>query len=171
MVEDYLEYCVDMNLLPDRRKWLRIVPCGATFDLNEKWNVYYHATNRGYSPHEYLGIYYNKAVRLIGRIAAIYDNKADPKGVMELTIVEGTGSDRPEFRERIKLMVAASKAKLGWDVSGDMRFFCVEKFEPTEFKKTSSGGIQGPRFLDVSEQAKSHSDLELAQLLRNQTWE
>ena len=39
VIEDYSAYCTDMDLLPDRRKWLRIVPCGTTFDLNKQWNA------------------------------------------------------------------------------------------------------------------------------------
>jgi hypothetical protein len=74
VVEDFRAYCSEMNLLPDRRKWLRIVPCGTTFNLNVKWDVYYQPTERSYSPHEYLGTYNQKAVQYVGRVAAIYDN-------------------------------------------------------------------------------------------------
>jgi hypothetical protein len=40
VVDDYLLYCKDMQLLPDRPSLLRIVPCGRTIDLNAKWGVY-----------------------------------------------------------------------------------------------------------------------------------
>lgn len=172
VIDDYAAFCTDMNLLPDRRKWLRIVPCGTTFSLNEHWNCYYQPTGRSYSAHDYIGIYYNKAVRLVGRVAGLYDNKKSAAGQMELQFVADSGVDRPEFRQRIEGMVIDSKQKVGWDVSSDMRFFCVEKFQPTNFKKTSSGGIQGPRFWDISAQAKNEpNDSELAEILRKNTWE
>lgn len=170
VIEDYADYCSDMSLLPDRRKWMRIVPCGMTFDLNKKWHVYYQPTERSYSPHDYIGIYNQKAVRLVGSVVAIYDNKTDASGNMFLTLFSGT--DRPEFRKRIENMIADSKAKVGWDLVSDYRFFCADEFKPTFFEKTSPGGIQGPRFWDVSEQReKSKNDSELAELLRKQTWE
>jgi hypothetical protein len=170
VIKDYAAYCSEMDLLPDRRKWLRIVPCGDTFELNEKWHVYYQPTSRGYSAHEYIGIYNLKAVRLLGRVAAIYDSKADAGGQMQLTLF--SGKESPEFRERIKGMVVDSKQKVGWDLSGDYRFFCAEQLLPTDFIKTSSGGLRGTQFLDISEQVKkAGSDAELADLLRHQKWE
>jgi hypothetical protein len=170
VIKDFAVYCTDEDLLPDRRKWLRIVPCGTTFELNKQWNAYYQPTDRGYSAHEYIGIYTQKAVRLLGRVAAIYDRKAGAGGQIELTLVHG--DERPEFRERIKGMVVDSKQKVGWDLSNDLRFFCVDQFLPTDFVKTSWGGIQGARFWDISEQVeKAGSDAELADLLRHQKWE
>jgi hypothetical protein len=170
VIEDYAAYCTDMDLLPDRRKWLRIVPCGTTFDLNKRWNVYYQPTDRGYSAHEYIGIYNQKAVRLFGKIAAIYDNKTIAGGKMQLMLVDGI--ERPEFRKRIEGMVIDSKEKVGWEISSDRRFFCVDQFLPTDFQKKSWGGIQGARFWDISEQVnKAKSDLELADILSHQEWE
>ena len=107
VVEDFRAYCSEMNLLPDRRKWLRIVPCGTTFNLNVKWDVYYQPTERSYSPHEYLGIYNQKTVQYVGRVAAIYDND-QVNGAMVLKLVDGTG--KPEFEQRITSMVQDTKA-------------------------------------------------------------
>ncbi|HMG04851.1 MAG TPA: hypothetical protein VK581_05280 [Chthoniobacterales bacterium] len=170
VIEDYADYCIEMGLLPDRRKWLRIVPCGSTLDLNTKWNLYYQPTDRGYSAHEYIGIYNQKAVRFLARVAAIYCNETDAAGQMKLTLV--TGIDRPAFHQRIKGMVADSKKKLGWDLTSDTRFFCADQLVPTDFRKTSWGGIQGARFWDISDQVgKAGSDAELADLLRHEEWE
>lgn len=172
VIDDYAAYCTEMNLLPDRRKWLRIVPCGTTFDLNKKWDCYYQPTDRSYSAHDFIGIYYNKAVRLVGRVAALYDNKKNANGKMELIFVDGSGVDRPDFRKRIEGMVIDSQEEVGWDVSSEMRFFCVERFQPTDFTKTTSGGIQGPRFWDISTEVKNEpTDSELAEILRKETWE
>jgi hypothetical protein len=169
VVEDFRAYCSEMNLLPDRRKWLRIVPCGTTFNLNVKWDVYYQPTERSYSPHEYLGIYNQKAVQYVGRVAAIYDND-QVGGAMVLKLVDGTGT--PEFEQRIASMVLDTKAQVGWDVSSDTRFFCVEKFASTRFVKTSSGGIMGPRFWDITKHTKpGATDAEVADALRQETWD
>jgi hypothetical protein len=88
---------------------------------------------------------------------------------MVLKAVEGTG--KPEFEQRIASMVQETKAQVGWDVGSDTRFFCVEKFARTRFVKTTSGGIMGPRFWDITEHAKSGAtDMEVADALRQQTW-
>ncbi len=54
--------------------------------LNAKWDVYYQPSGRAYRPHEYLGIYYGKSVRYVGRIVAVYDNSDDGNGGMVLTL-------------------------------------------------------------------------------------
>jgi len=111
-----------------------------------------------------------KAVRLVGHVASIYDNKTDENGGMQLTLF--SGPDRPEFRQRIIGIIADSKTEVGWDLESDHRFFCAEEFIPTFFEKTSSGGIQGPRFWDISAQAeKANNDAALADLLRKVTWQ
>ena len=169
-MEDYVNYCSEMGLLPDRRKWLRVVPCGKTYELNAKWNMYYQPTDRGYSPFHYLGIYTGKAVRLAGTVAAVYDSEEDVDGAMALKFVEG--ADRPEYRERIRGMVLDTKASVGWDLTSGMRFFCADPFALTEYQKKSPGGIQGARYLDVSEPAQlSATDGELAERLRMLSWE
>ena len=162
VIEDYAAYCTEMGLLltgantfkPDSFR------AGILFKLNERWHVYYQLTERGYSNHNYIGIYNRKAVRLVGHIAAIFDNMTNDKGEMQLTLVSGT--DRPYFHERIKGMIADTKTEVGWDLDSDVRFFCAEQFVPTHFEKTTSGGIQGPRFWDISAQAeKTNNDGEL----------
>ena len=170
VADDFQVYCSDMNLLPDRRKWLRIVPCGDTLQINLKWGVYYQPTARGYSKHDYLGIYHWKVVRGVGRIVAAYDNGDDGSGGMALRLAEGTGNTN--FEICIRGMVQDTKTQVGWDVSRGHRFFCVESFAATDFKKTSSGGIQGARFWDVTSYVKPGlTDTELAGTLREQVWE
>lgn len=170
VAEDFQAYCSDEGLLPDRRKWLRIVPCGDTLQLNQKWGVYYQPTARGYSRHDYLGIYHWKAVRGVGRVAAVYDNADDGSGGMALRPVGDTGS--ADFETRIQGIVQETQSGLGWDVRRGHRFFCVESFAPTEFKKTSPYGIQGARFWDVTSYMKPGlTDAELADALRDQKWE
>lgn len=170
IVNDFVAYCAEMGLLIDRRRWLSIVPCGKTFDLNEKWQMYYQPTDRGYTPQDYLGIYTDKAVWLIGKITATYDNELDEHGTMHLKLF--TGEDRTEFRDRIDGMIKETKEQVGWDLTSGTRFFCVANFFETEFKKTSPGGIMGGRYWDITEQLKSASSDEiLAQNLRKDTWD
>lgn len=168
VVDDYLLYCDEMRLLPDRRSWMRIVPCGQTIGLNAKWGIYFQPTDRGYSDHEFIGVYQNKAVRYVGKVLCIFDyiaTDSEPNGM-----VIGGECDS-DCRRRIEGMVRDAKVNPGWDISSGYRFFCVERFWPTDFKKTSSGGIQGARFYDVSPfVAETKSAELLAKALRQQTW-
>ena len=131
--------------------------------------MYYQPTSRGYRWHEYLGIYRGKSVRYVGKIAAVYDNSDDGAGGMRLTLVEGV--EKPIFRDRIEKMIAETKTTVGWDVSRGHRFFCVEMFVETDFAKISKGGIQGPRFWDVTALVEANTtDEMLAAALRLHSW-
>lgn len=168
VVDDYLLYCDEVGLLPDRRSWMRIVPCGQTIDLNAKWGVYFQPTDRGYSDHEFIGVYQNKAVRYVGKVLCVFDyisTDPEPNGLVV------TGECDSGCRRRIEGMVRDAKANPGWDISSGYRFFCVEKFWPTDFRKVSSGGIQGARFYNVSPFVVETTSAEvLANTLRQQTW-
>ena len=170
VVKDYADYCAETGLLPDRRNWLRIVPCGSALPLNEKWNIYFQPTNRGCSGHDYLGLYAQKAVRLVGRVQATYDNR-DAGNQMELSLARG--EDRPLFRQRIEGIVNETRETLGWDIQCGYRFFCADKLIPTEYRKTSPGGIHGTRFFDITDLSiqTNSNDQRLAELLREKTWE
>ena len=170
VVEDFRLYCSDMDLLPDRRTWLRIVACGNTLALNAKWSMYYRQAYENYSPHEYLGLYNQKAVRYVGKIVATYDNEDDGNGGMKLNLVKGTANQA--FEDRIVHMVEETEEEVGWDVSSGLRFFCVDEFIPTFFEKTSPRGIMGRRFWDVTEYVNpGMTDSEFAEVLRQHTWE
>jgi hypothetical protein len=65
-----------------------------------------------------------------------------------------------------------------YDLKGNPhRYYVVDKFEPTDAKKTSPQGIMGMRYLDLSDlisdydSRRDYSTKELASLLQGATWE
>lgn len=73
ILNDYREYCHTDGLIPtaDSWKYLRMQLAGTTFDFNKNNNVYYHEAERGFSFYDYLGLYTQKSVRVIGKVCAI----------------------------------------------------------------------------------------------------
>ncbi len=73
VLDDYLDYCRNDKLIvvSDAWKKMRMQLAGTTFDFNVAENVYYDGIDRGFSPHDYLGLYKQKSVRAIGKIEAI----------------------------------------------------------------------------------------------------
>lgn len=59
VLDDYMNYCFHDNLIisPDSWKWMRVQLARTTFDFNVKENVYYDNVARGFSAHDYLGLY------------------------------------------------------------------------------------------------------------------
>ena len=110
------------------------------------------------------------AVRHIGKVVAIYDNEDDGSSGMASKLVQGTAS--PDDENRIRECSKDTKTSVDWDVSSDTRFFCVEKFAPTEFNKSSAGGVMGARVWDVTRYVTpGMADTQLAEALRGQEWD
>lgn len=170
IIEDYISYCNESDLFVDRRKWLSIVPCGSTFELNKTFNMYYQPSDRGYSPQDYLGIYNNKSVKLIGKITAVFDSVIGSSGELELSPV--IVSTNNSYTNLVYKMIEETNKKLGWGIRDGHRFYCVDQFYETNFKKTTPRGIMGGRYFDVTDVSKeSQDDTEkLALILRGKTW-
>lgn len=53
LAEDYIQYCNDADLFDQSRYLLRIVPCGESIEINKRYGIYFHPSDRGYTKHSY----------------------------------------------------------------------------------------------------------------------
>ena len=172
VLEDYLNYCYKDCLIPvsDSWKYLRMQLAGTTMDFNISNNIYYDKAERGFRAHDYLGLYKQKSVRAIGKTCA------------RITAIETETGVKytPEFGELTderKQMIAKAMAdgdSHGYDLrTVEHRYFFVEQFYETDFKKISSGGSMGTRIFDLSALLGSEEIPEveqLAELLKDKSW-
>lgn len=170
LYEHFLEYCQDSNLLAARHI-LRAMACGQSFALNIKHRFYFDWHSRGYSHFNYLGIYYWKAVRHIGRIENViladYDYTSG-----KLEVKESSQAVTPEQEQRLIAAIIEADS-LGWGISENHRFFLLEDFNDTHFEKTSPGGIFRVRFFNLEDylgKGLSENVGEIAEVLRTKTW-
>lgn len=172
VLEDYLNYCYKDGLIPvsDSWKYLRMQLAGTTIDFNISNNLYYDKAEHGFRAHDYLGLYKQKSVRAIGKIYA------------RITAVETETGVKytPEFgelSERHKQLIEKAMAdgdSHGYDLrSIEHRYFFVEQFYETDFKKISPGGSMGTRIFDLSNLLGTDEmpDVEkIADLLKDKSW-
>lgn len=169
LVEDYVDYCNDTGLSDQSRYLMRIVPCGESADLNRKYGIYFHPSDRGYTKHSYVGVYTRKQVQCLWEIDSVFDIEFDGQHLTR-TLVQGRDTD--EYDDRIKAMIAEAKEVCGYNVESGHRFFCGRAARDTHYVKVSSGGIQGARFINLKEiVGEFEGDTDLAQKLREKTWE
>lgn len=172
ILDDYRDYCYKDGLIPtsDSWKYLRMQLASTTFDFNKENNVYYHDADRGYSPYAYLGLYKQKSVRLIGKVCAI------------ITAIEKDGEIQYEAElgdvtnERKETIVKAMEDALsyGYDLRNyKHKYFFVDKFYKTDFRKVSKGGSMGAKIFDLTEILQTEQipeTREIAELLKSITW-
>lgn len=167
IIEDYLQYCNDTDLFNQARYLMRVLPCGVSLDLNAKYGVYYHPSDRGYTDHRYLGVYANKSVQYIWDIKSVFDVTWDGEKLSKKYV---NGVDTDEFDERIIAIIEDSKSHCGYYIDDGHRFFCGEPVK-TDFKKTSSGGIQGARLFNIKELiGEPVSIFDISEKLKSLTW-
>jgi len=169
VIDDYQNYCFEENLIPDEWKWMRAIVAGATFDANVRLGIYYDQTNRGFSKHSYIGLYKEKSVRAIGKVnTIIVMNKVNNE--ITYTLEKG---EKVTGQHKSIIMEAIEDAKqYGYNLV-DERFFFVDKFYLTDFKKATPNPIQKAKFFDLTELLNVKqlpSTEEIAIFLLNKNW-
>ena len=171
LVSDYEEFCNEMSLFDQSRYLMRIVPCGVTFELNKKHGVYFRPKDQGYTNHRFLGVYTRKSVQVIWEVESVFDAEWR-NGKLVKECVDGRDTD--DYDESIVGIIRETKKECGFDVSAGHRFFCGIPVE-TDFSKSSWGGIQGPRFVNLRDFVEGSSEewnaSEVAAELRGKQWE
>ena len=172
VLEDYNEYCYDSNLIVNDWKIMRVQLCGATLDANKRLNLYYHESTRGYSGHQYIGLYKEKAVRAIGKIVAIVDAKLVDENIVITKIKYGECTE--SMKASIKEAIEDAK-NYGYNLETiEHTYFFVDKFYDTLFEKTTPYPPRGTRIFDlceVLEVNKLPDNVEaIADKLRDKKW-
>lgn len=168
LAEDFIEYCNDTGLFDQSGVLLRIVPCGQSLAINKRHGIYFHPSDRGYTRHAYVGIYAQKSVQALIAVESIFDVEVHGGRLMK-TWVEGDNTDR--FDARILMTIQEAKDICGYDIVSGHRFWCGPVVE-TDFRKSSSGGIQGARFVNLRVLLGAFTDQDdVARRLSGLTWQ
>ena len=172
VLADYLNYCYTDGLIPvsDAWKYMRMQLAGTTLDFNVSANVYYDNAERGFRAHDTLGLYKNKSVRAIGKVVARITAVETEEGVKYNAEF---GELTQERKETIAKAMADGDSH-GYDLRTiEHRYFFVEKFYETDFRKITPRAPMGTRIFDLT-QVLGSEDIppmeELAEKLKDETW-
>ena len=173
VLEDYRQYCYDDGLIAasDAWKYMRMRLAGTTLDFNTSHNVYYDKADHGFRPHDYLGLYSQKSIRAIGKICASITAVATDTGI---TYHAECGELTEDRKTTIELAMKDA-VSYGYDIrTTEHRYFFVEKFYETDFRKISPRAPMGTRIFDLTQILETDSLPEtenIAELLKEKTWE
>ena len=173
--KDFYYYCISMNLI---KNILRIVPCNKSFELNEKYHLYFQPESRGYSNHQFTGIYTAKEVKYIGKINKVFLAELTEEGKLITKKISGNGEITSEEENRIINTIRAFPEIYGYgDISKGHIFFLFDDndFCPTKFKKLTSRGLRKNKYYELKsllniENIENSSTLEIAEKLNDITW-
>lgn len=172
VLNDYRNYCYNDGLITgsDSWKFMRMQLAGTTFDFNVSEDLYYNNADHGFRPHDYLSLYKNKSVRAVGKVCARV-TAVEAEGDLQYEVECGELTE--EIKSKIRKAIADG-VEYGYDLkTNKTRYFFVEKFYETDFKKTTPGAPMGTRVFDlmkILETEKLPTTLEIAELLKTKTW-
>lgn len=176
ILDDYKNFLCHDGLIPnyDAWKYLRMQLASKTIDFNCKENCYYDNAERGFRPHDYLGLYANKSIRAIGKIIARITAVKNSHGEIEYHVETG---ELTEKRKETIQRAMDDALERGWDIRYiKHRYFFVDNFYETDFKKNTSRAPMGSRIFNLTElfeitDKKKPTSEEIAKLLRSKEWE
>lgn len=171
IIDDFEAYCIHDRLITDEEARMRVVTCGWTLKENFQFNLYYDPADRGYSDHNYLGIYSDKAVRGIGRIENIITANLLHNG--QLQIIDNTTTVTQLQEQNIIGVILAAQANNNWNIATGHKFFCVEQFYQTNYRKTTKYPLQGSKFFNLKDRLQVTtlpSTQDIAQQLNQIEW-
>jgi len=172
VLDDFKKYCFDEGLIPDGYKWMRAIVAGTTIKDNIELGLYYDQASRGYSEHGYIGLYRGKSIRAIGRLVKIISaRKID--GKLMCSPVFGDEATADEI-ERIEEAIERGKA-YDYNLSDvQHKYFIVDKFYPTDFRKATKNPILKSKYFNLAEMfgyEKMPSTEQIARDVNGRTWE
>lgn len=174
IIEDYQEFCIQEKLIRDDKFRMRIIPCGGSYELNMKYGVYYMPSSRGTTGHNFIGIYTNKKVIGIGKIATKVIIRIEND---EIKVISGKLNENQE--EKVRAIIKETHEDLGWDLSRcDHEYTVVNEIYETNYIKSSPYGIQGHRYCDLRDALDLEKEYniklpevaEIAKMLKEKTW-
>ena len=171
--KDFYYYCTSMNLI---KNILRIVPCNKSFELNKKYRLYFQPEFRGYSNHQFTGIYTAKEVKYIGKVNKVFLAELTKEEKLITEKISGNGEITNEEENRI-INTIRNFPEIYGDISKGHIFFLFDDndFCPTKFKKLTSRGLRKNKYYELKsllniENIENSSTLEIAEKLNDITW-
>ena len=170
VLDDYLNYCYKDKLIivSDSWKRMRVQLAGTTYNFNFNENLYYDGIDRGFSPHDYLGLYKEKSVRAIGKINSII-TAVSTEGSFEFNVELGEITEEKK-QQILKAIEDGKNYGYGMDAN---RYFFVDKFYETNFRKTTPRAPMGTRLFDLTQilgKEKLPEASVIAEILNTKTW-
>jgi len=171
ILEDYILLCNEHSLTNIENRTLLVFTASESHEDNFKYNIYYDPVIRNHNtPFRFVGLYYDKTVVGVGQLNKIIccDYKAG-----KLIATNGDDINRLSEDEYKRVKNIIEKTDY-YDLKRGTKFFLVDKFYKTNYKKTSFSSLRAKKYfwLDEIQGFKENMTAEqIAKLIEGRTWE
>jgi hypothetical protein len=151
-LQEFADFVFAQGLVPRDDQFMVAMLTGTSWRENLAHGVYYEPVDRSpkWRQAAFLGLYHDKCVSHVGRIVAAVSAIQDEAGKITFDDPEmGTIDD--SRRQSVRDVIEAAQAYYPGLESSRHRYYLVDKFSPTEFRKATPGGMMGHRYFDIEE--------------------
>lgn len=175
-IDEFFSFCVKANLTTKHAKTtMKMVLSGRTQKFNDKYHIYFDPC-RNFSPHEFLGLYFKKSVRYIGRVDKIVRCNLGIEELIDITDTKGNKiSINNEEKDRILGVTRDVREHLGYLMGERYQFWLCSEWSSIDFKKHTLRAPWGTRFFELKDYLSSSFDFaqhtsQIAEQLNTKTW-
>lgn len=170
VLDDYILLCKEHGLIETDKHTLLAVTANTSIHENIRYGIYYDPVYRNHNlGFKYLGLYSNKSIVAIGKVMKVAVCNYE-EGRLVATDQMPLDLTDDEY-DRIKRTIEETSY---YNLQTNNKFFLVDKFYATDFKKTSISSLRQKRYFflqDLPGYEESMTTEQLADLLRSQTWQ
>lgn len=145
-IDEFEMYLDKSGLLPDWKYMIDVCNCVRTIDMQDEHHVYICPASGGAYSHRrcrYFGAYKLKKARRLAEIAGVVDIEPEEDGSAEIlwNNFPERYYDDSSLIEEARRRRNAARPNIDWSA----RVFVLEDLQESNFKKDSSGGMQGSK--------------------------
>lgn len=174
LIDDYAGFCNEEGLLPYSQFVLRAVTAGDTIELNKKHGVYFDLDSSGYSAHTYMGLYTDKTVKAVGKVVNIISVEMQ-NGTLGTPVSRFNSPIDQSQLNRIQAMITETAQLTSYTPQTGHRFFVVDQFYDTDFRKVSKGAARRGRYFDLRKVLELEGPVpdvaSMAEQLKDKEWQ
>ena len=179
-IDEFSEFVSGQGLVPRKDQFVAAMLTGRSWRVNADCGVYFEPIERNakWRRAAFLGLYHGKQISHVGRIIAAIPAMKD-------YVTGETMFGQPEYpiqistevyQRAVRNVIEASETIYPGFASSEHRFYLVDNFSETDFRKVTSGGMMGHRYIDIEEISRKRltseaSSAEAAQALNGRTFE
>lgn len=150
VIQEFVDFIYAQGLVPRQDQFVVGMLTGTSWEANRDYGVYYEPVDRNpkWQRARFLGLYHHKQISHVGRIETAVFAIEDETGTLHFETPEVGVLDDGK-RAAIRACIDAAQEYYPDFQSGRHRYYVVDAFTPTDFRKVSPGGMMGHRYFDV----------------------
>lgn len=171
LVDDFESFAFEEGLLSDEHLRMHVFAINNSEEDNKKYVLYYNYAHLNESPHRFVGLYRNKAIKYIAETKVIVIPVKKSDSTFSYTFLKG----EQFWNEQRKRQLHEFLDHEGLGDDGKLKFHLFDKLYSTDFIKESNGGIMGPRHFYLTQHIERFPDefdaAWLAEKLNGKSWQ